>query len=42
MKSIFTVMNATGAVVKIRPEKKFRPVWDLDLCDTGAVLYQLS
>ena len=30
MKSIFAVMNATGAVVKIGPEKKFRPVWDLD------------
>ena len=30
MKAIFAVMNTTWAVVKIRPEKKFRPVRDLN------------
>ena len=30
MKAIFAVMNTTRAVVKIRPEKKFRPVRDLN------------
>ena len=35
--------NATWAVVKERPEK-FKPRWHLnpDLCNAGAVLYQLS
>ena len=44
MKVFFTVMNTTWAVVRIRPEKKFRPVgdWIHDLCDTSPVLYQLS
>ena len=44
MKAIFTVRNTTEVVVKRRPEKKFRPVRDLnhDLCDTGAVLYQAT
>ena len=28
MKEIFAVMNTTRAVVKMRPEKKFRPVWN--------------
>ena len=42
MKAIFAVMNATLAVVKIRPEKmKFRTLRD-DLCDTHAMRYQLS
>ena len=42
MKAIFAVMNATLAVVKIRPEKmKFRTLQD-DLCDTDAMRYQLS
>ena len=42
MKAIFAVMNATLAVVKIRPEKiKFRTLRD-DLCDTDAIRYQLS
>ena len=37
-------MNTTWAVVKIRPEKDsgLYEVWIPDLCDTGAVLYQLS
>ena len=30
MKAIFTVMNTTWAIAKIRPEKKFRPVRDLN------------
>ena len=30
MKAIFAVMNATWAIVEIRPEKKFRPVGDLN------------
>ena len=30
MKVIYAVMNTTWAVVKIRPEKKFRPVRDLN------------
>ena len=30
MKVIFTVMNTTCAVVRIRPEKRFRPVRDLN------------
>ena len=44
MKAIFTVMNTFRAVVKIRPEKNSGPygIWTHDLCDTGAVLYQLS
>ena len=42
MKAIFAVMNATLAVVKIKPEKiKFRKLRD-DLCDTDAMCYQLS
>ena len=42
MKAIFVVMNATLAVVKIKPEKiKLRTLWD-DLCDTDAMRYQLS
>ena len=28
MEAIFAVMSTTEAVVKIRPEKKFRPVQD--------------
>ena len=30
MRVIFAVMNTTQAVVKIRPEKKFRPLQDLN------------
>ena len=30
MKAILTVMNTTQAIVKIRPENKFRPVRDLN------------
>ena len=39
MKLIFTVINTSWAVLKIRPEKIFMPVqhgiWMHDLCDTG-------
>ena len=44
MKAIFAVMNTTRAVVKIRPEKNsgLYGIWIHDLCNTGAVLYQLS
>ena len=44
MKAIFAVMNTTWAVVKIRLEKNsdVYGIWTHDLCDTGAVLYQLS
>ena len=45
MKAIFAVMNTTWAVMKIRPEKNSGPlygIWTHDLCDTVAVLYQLS
>ena len=44
-KKIIAVIDTTYAVVKRKPEKKnqactgFEPY---DLCDTGAVLYQLS
>ena len=30
MKAILVVMNTTELVVKIRPEKKFKPVRDLN------------
>ena len=44
MKAIFTAMNTTWAVVKIRPEKNsdLYGIWTHDLCDTSAVLYGLS
>ena len=44
MKVIFAVMNTTQPVVKRRPEKNsgLYGIWTHDLCDTGAVLYQLS
>ena len=44
MKAIFAVMNTTWAVVKIRLQKNsdVYGIWTHDLCDTGAVLYQLS
>ena len=44
MKAIFAAMNTTWAVVKIRPEKNsdLHRIWTHDLCDTSAVLYQLS
>ena len=44
LKAIFAVMNTTWAVVRIRPEKKsgLYGIWSHDLCDTGAVRYQLS
>ena len=43
-KVIFAVMNTTWIVVKIRPEKYsgLYGIWTHDLCDTGAVLYQMS
>ena len=44
VKAIFVVMKTTWAVVKRRPEKNsdLYGIWTHDLCDTGAVLYQLS
>ena len=38
------MMYAVQAVVKIKPEKKsgLNGIGTLDLCKTGAVLYQLS
>ena len=50
---IIAVTHTTKAAVKLNPEKKFRPERDSnpstsfpglfpELCDTGAVLYQLS
>ena len=44
VEAIFAVMNTTWAVVKIRPEKNsgLYKIWTHDLCDTSAVLYQLS
>ena len=44
MKVIFAFMNNTLAVVKIRPEKNsgLYGIWIQDLCNTNAVLYQLS
>ena len=44
MKAIFAVMNATRTEVKTRPEKNsgLCGIWTHDLCDTSAVLYQLS
>ena len=37
-------MNTTSAVVKIGPEKNsgLYGIWTHDLCNTSAVLYQLS
>ena len=44
MKAIYAVMNTTWAVVKTRPEinSGLYGIWTHDLCNTGAVLYQLS
>ena len=44
MNAIFAVMNATWAVVKIRPENNsgLCRIRTRDFCDTGVVLYQLS
>ena len=44
VEAIFAVMNTTWAVVKIRPEinSGLYKIWTHDLCDTSAVLYQLS
>ena len=44
IKEIFAVMNTTWAVVKRRPVRNsgLYGIWTHDLCDTGAVLYQLS
>ena len=44
MEMILAVMNTTKAVVKIRPEKNssLYRIWTHDLCNTSAVLYQLS
>ena len=41
MEAILAVLNSTKAVVKIRPEKN-SGLMEIDLCDTGAVLYNLS
>ena len=43
-KAIFAAMNITWAVVKIRPEKiqVCTGIEPMTLCNTGAVLYQLS
>ena len=37
-------MNTTKLVVEIRPEKNsgLYGIWTHDLCNTGAVFYQLS
>ena len=42
--AIHVAMNTTELVIKIRPGKNSGPygIWIHDLCDTGAVLYQLS
>ena len=44
MKATLAVMNTTQIVVKRRPEKNsgLYGIWTHDLCNTGAVLYQLS
>ena len=45
MKVILAVMHTTRAVVKIRPEKNIQACTEfepIDLCDTGAALYQMS
>ena len=44
MKETFVVMNTAWEVVKIWPEKNsgLYGIWTHDLCDTIAVLYQLS
>ena len=41
---IIAVMHTTSAVVKLKPEKNsgLNGIRTHDLCDTGAVLYQLS
>ena len=41
---ILTVMNTTELVAEMRPEKNsgLYRIWTHDLCDTSAVLYQLS
>ena len=43
-RSIFAVMNTTYVAVKRRPEKNsgLYGIGTHDLCDTGAVLYQLN
>ena len=45
MKAIFAVMSTTLTVGKIRHEKKknlgMYGIWTHDLCDTGAVIYEL-
>ena len=42
--SILAVVNTSELVVEIRPKKNSGPygIWTHDLCDIGAVLYQLS
>ena len=44
MKATFAVMNTTQIVVKRRPEKDsgLYGIGTYDLCNTGAVFYQLS
>ena len=41
---ILTAMNTTELVAEMRPEKNsgLYRIWTHDLCDTSAVLYQLS
>ena len=43
-RSIFAVKNTTYVAVKRRPEKNsgLYGIGNHDLCDTGAVLYQLN
>ena len=44
MKAIFAVMNTTQAVVKegLKKNSGLYGIWTYDLCDTGALLYQMS
>ena len=39
IEGILAAINTTELIVEIRSEKKFNSI---DICDTGAVLYQLS
>ena len=44
MKAIFAVMNTTQAVVKegLKKNSGLYGIWTYDLCDIGALLYQMS
>ena len=43
-KMIFAATNTTQAGIKLRPEKNSGQygIWTHDLCDTSAMLYQMS